>query len=88
MALENVCAVKCFIITFALEVCVRGARENAVVSEAGCMDSDQISFSYYVHSYYLVLYPVVADFEAIIKHPSRMIITTVSRECYLVQKAS
>ena len=70
VALKNVCAVRCFILTFALEMCVRGARENALVSGARCMDSDQISFSYYVHSYYLVrvLYPVVADFEAINTH--------------------
>ena len=32
------------------------------------MDSDQFSFSHYVHSYYRVLYPVVADFEAINTH--------------------
>ena len=68
VALKNACAVRCFILTFALEMCVRGARENALVSGARCMDSDQISFSYYVHSYYLVLYPVVADFEAINTH--------------------
>ena len=68
VALKNVCAVRCFILTFALEMCVRGARENALVSGARCMDSDQISFRYYVHSYYRVLYPVVADFEAINTH--------------------
>ena len=66
--MKNVCAVKCFIITFALEMCVRGARENALVSGVRCMDSDQFSFSCYVHSYYRVLYPVVADFEAINTH--------------------
>ena len=66
VALKNVCAVRCFIITFALEMCVRGARENALVSGDRCMDSDQISFSYYVHNY--VLYLVVADFEAINTH--------------------
>ena len=49
-------------------MCVRGARENALVSGARCMDSDKISFSYYVHSYYRVLYLVVVDFEAINTH--------------------
>ena len=49
-------------------MCVRGARENALVWGARCMDLDQISFRYYVHSYYRVLYPVVADFEAINTH--------------------
>ena len=61
VAVKNVCAVRCFIITFALEMCVRGARENALVWGARCMDLDQISFRYYVHRYYRVLYPVVAD---------------------------
>ena len=32
------------------------------------MDLDRISFRYYVHSYYRVLYTVVADFEAINTH--------------------
>ena len=68
VAVKNVCAVKCFIITFALEMCVRGARENALVSGARCMESDQFSFVCYVHSYYRVLYPVAADFEAINTH--------------------
>ena len=30
-ALKNVFAVRCFILTFALEMFVRGARENALV---------------------------------------------------------
>ena len=60
--------IRCFILTFVLEMCVRGARENALVWGARCMDLDQISFSYYVHSYYRVLHPVVADFEAINTH--------------------
>ena len=68
VALKNVCAVRCFILTIALSMCVCGARENALVSGARCMDSDQISFRYYVYSYYRVLYPVVADFEAINTH--------------------
>ena len=79
VALKNVCAVKCFMITFALEMCVRGARENALVSGARCMDSDHFSFRYWfeldsdqfgpiLHSYHRVLYPEVAEFEAIDTH--------------------
>ena len=61
VALKNVCAVRCFILTFALEMCVREARENALVWGARCMELDQLSFRYYVHSYYHVLYSVGAD---------------------------
>ena len=68
VALKTVCAVRCFILTFALEMCVRRARENALVWCARCMDSDQISFRYYMRRYYRVLYPVLADFEAINAH--------------------
>ena len=50
VALNNVCAVRCFIVTFALEMHVRAARENALASGARCMDSDQFSFSYYMYA--------------------------------------